>query len=329
MKRPTMNDIALAAGVSQATVSLVLNEVANARIAPETRARVQEAATALGYARRAARTEGQRILGLMIDDVSYTPFAAPFLEGARAEAAGSGAMVMVVVTEADPVQEEAALRQFCAMGAEGVILASLLTREITPPAGLSRLPAILLNGHDAGGAYPSVVPGDVLGAFAATEALIKAGHRRIAHIPGESWGQASNDRQTGYRMALASHDIPFDPDLVSEPAWTLATGRARMAALLARRPTAVFCFADRIALGAYEAIKAAGLRVGQDISVVGFDDDVLAQQMTPPLTTVVLPHEEMARWAVARLLERSGPLPATRIKIDCTLVERGSVSPPP
>ncbi|MCW1920275.1 LacI family DNA-binding transcriptional regulator [Rhodobacter sp. KR11] len=328
-KKPTMNDIAMAAAVSQATVSLVLNEVANARIAPETRARVLEAATALGYARRAGRSEGQRLIGLMIDDVSYTPFAAPFLEGARAEAQAAGALVMVVVTENDPGQEEAALRQFAAMGAEGVILASLLTREITPPPGLSRLPAILLNGHDAGGVFASVVPGDVLGGFAATEALIKAGHRRIAHIPGESWGEASNDRFEGYRRALASHDIPYDPALVSEPAWTMSIARARMAGLLAARPTAVFCFSDRVAFGAYGAIEAAGLRVGRDISVVGFDNDDLAQHMAPPLTTVILPHEDMARWAVARLLERTGPLPATRMKIDCTLVERASVGAPP
>jgi len=332
MKRPTMNDIALAAGVSQATVSLVLNEVGHARIAPETRARVIEAASALGYARKVTRAEGQRILGLMIDDVSYTAFAAPFLEGARAEAAAFNAMVMVVVTESDPAQEEAALRQFAAIGAEGVILASLLTREVTPPPGLSRLPAILLNGHDAGGVFPSVVPGDVLGGFAATEALIRAGHRRIAHIPGESWGEASNDRLEGYRRALASHDIAFDPALVSDPAWSMAIARERMAGLLAHRPTAVFCFSDRLAYGAYGAIEAAGLQVGRDISVVGFDDDDLAQHMAPPLTTVILPHEEMARWAVARLLERSapnsGPLPATRVKIDCTLVQRASVQPP-
>lgn len=330
MKRPTMNDIAMAAGVSQATVSLVLNEVANARIAPETRARVVEAAAALGYARKVARGEGQRILGLMIDDVSYTPFAAPFLEGARAEAAAFGALVMVVVTENDPGQEEAALRQFAAMGAEGVILASLLTREVTPPPGLGRLPAILLNGHDPAGAFAAVVPGDVLGGFAATEALIKAGHRRIAHIPGESWGEAATDRHEGYRRALASHDIPYDPALVTEPAWTPSIGRQRMAALLERRPTAVFCFSDRLAFGAYQAIQAAGLTVGRDISVVGFDNDDLAQHMVPPLTTVVLPHEDMARWAVARLLERLGaPLPATRVKIDCALVARQSIGPAP
>jgi LacI family transcriptional regulator len=322
MKRPTMNDIAQAAGVSQATVSLVLNG-ANARIAPETRARVEAAAQALGYQRKPARAEGQRLIGLMIDDVSYTPFAAPFLEGARAEALLQDAMVMTVVTENDPGQEAAALRQFQAMGAEGVIVASLLTREITPPS--SALPMVLLNATEAGGALPSVVPGDVLGGFAATEALIRAGHRRIGHIPGESWGQASSDRFEGYRRALASHDIPFDPTLVTEPAWTLSTGRQRMAALLESRPTAVFCFSDRLAMGAYEAIKAAGLQVGRDISVVGFDNDDLAQNMDPPLTTVILPHEEMARWAVARLLERGGPLQPARIKIDCTLVARGSV----
>ena len=100
-----------------------------------------------------------------------------------------------------------------------------------------------------------------------------------------------------------------------------------MTGLLQRAPTAVFCFSDRVAFGAYDAIRAAGLEVGRDVSVVGFDDDDMAKGVLPPLTTVVLPHEEMARWAVARLLERSGPLAPTRVKIDCALVERASVGP--
>jgi LacI family transcriptional regulator len=93
-------------------------------------------------------------------------------------------------------------------------------------------------------------------------------------------------------------------------------------------PTAVFCFNDRVALGAYEAIQARGLRVAKDISVIGFDNDDLAAHLQPPLSTMVLPHEEMARWAVARLLERGdSALVATRVKIDCEVILRDSIGP--
>lgn len=331
-KRATMNDIALAAGVSQATVSLVLNEVPNARVSPETRARVKELAQSLGYALKgAARIVEARMIGMLIDDVTSTPFAAPLLEGAREEAAAQGVIVSVVCTRADPATEEAALQMFQAAGALGVLYTTLMTRLVTPPPRLAELPAVLVNCHDRAQRLPSVTPGDVMGAFAATEILIAAGHRRIGHLPGEPWGEAARDRLLGYRRALASHDIFFNPTLVSNPAWTVDSGREQMGALLdlPHPPTAVFCFNDRVALGAYEAIQARGLRVPQDISVIGFDNDDLAGHLSPPLSTMTLPHDEMARWAVARLLERSAPLPPARVKIDCPAVPRASVAPPP
>lgn len=328
-----MNDIALAARVSQATVSLVLNDVPNARVSAETRTKVKDLALNLGYALKgAARVIDTRLIGLLIDDVSSTPFAAPFLEGAREEAAKHGIVVAMICTGADPAIEEAALQMFQALGAQGVLYASLVTRLVTPPARLQQLPAILVNCHDRDHLQASVTPGDVMGAFAATTALIAAGHRRIGHLPGETWGEAARDRLLGYRRALASQDIIFDPTLVSGPAWTVASGREQMAALLAlpQPPTAVFCFNDRVAMGAYDAIRARNLRVPQDISVIGFDNDDLAADLQPPLSTIVLPHDEMARWAVSRLLER-GParLAPVRIKIDCEPVWRGSIAAPP
>ena len=331
-KRATMNDIALEAGVSQATVSLVLNEVPNARVSPETRARVRDIAQNLGYALKgAARVTDARVIGMLIDDVSSTPFAAPFIEGARAEAALQGVVVAVVCTGADAANEEAALQMLQAVGALGVLYTSLVTRLVSPPARLSQLPAVLVNCHDRDHLLPSVTPGDVMGAFAATQALITAGHRRIGHLPGEAWGEAARDRMLGYRRALASNDIFFNPTLVSPPAWTVASGRQQMTALLdlPHPPTAVFCFNDRVAMGAYEAIHARGLAVPQDISVMGFDNDDLSAHLQPPLSTMVLPHDEMARWAVARLMERRGPLAPARIKIDCEPILRLSIAAPP
>ncbi len=332
-KRATMNDIALAAGVSQATVSLVLNDVQNARVSVATRQRVKDLADQLGYARKGFRAPGSRVIGMLIDDVTGTPFAAPLIEGARQEAATQGCVVAIFVTGADPATELAALTVLDYAGAIGVLYATLVTRTVTPPARLETLPTVLLNCHDPKRHFASVTPGDVMGGFAATEALIHAGHRRIAHLAGENWGEAARDRALGYRRALTSHDIAFDPALLTGPAWTVASGRDHTLHLLdlPDPPTAIFCFNDRVAIGCYEAIAQRGLRIPADISVIGFDNDDLVANLTPPLSTMVLPHDEMARWAVARLLERDTPgrIPPARVKIDCDPILRGSIAPLP
>lgn len=329
-KRATMNDIALAAGVSQATVSLVLNDVPNARVSADTRQRIQDVAQSLGYFHKSAIKPSQsRLIGMLIDDLSSTPFAAPFIEGARAEAAEQGGLVAVICTKSDPQAEIAALQMLRAAGACGVLYTSLVTRLVTPPDMLHQMRAVLLNCHDRSHGFACVTPGDVMGAFAATTALIDAGHRRIAHLTGEPWGEAARDRLLGYRRALASRDIAFDPRLVSQPAWTVASGRAQMAAImqLSDPPTAVFCFNDRVAIGAYEALAARGMSVPKDVSVIGFDNDDLAALLQPPLSTMVLPHDEMARWAVTWLLETTARSAPVRVKIDCDLITRDSIAP--
>lgn len=329
-----MIDIAQRAGVSQATVSLVLGGVASARVSEDTRARVKAVAQEMGYVRRGglARTTDVKVIGLLIDEVTTTPFAAPFLEGARLEAAESGALVSTICTGADPATEAAAIETLRAIGCIGVLYARLMTRIVQPPPSLAGLPCVLLNCHAADRTLDSVVPADVTGAFAATTELIQAGHRRIAHLQGETWAEATRDRTLGYRRALASADLPFDPALIAGPTWTALTGRARTLELLdlPDPPTAFFCYNDRVALGCYEALEDRGMRVPQDVSVVGFDNDDIAATLQPPLTTMVLPHEEMARWAVQDLIARAegrGAEPR-RVKIDCDLIRRGSVAPP-
>lgn len=331
-KRPTMNDIAQRAGVSQATVSLVLANVTSARVSDETRARVRAVALDMGYVRRGGLVPSAevKVIGLIIDEVVTTPFAAPFLEGARLEAAESGALVSLVCTGADPATEAAAVAMLRALGCIGILYTRLMTRIVRPPAALAGLPTVLLNCHAPGGQHPSVVPADVAGAEAAVTELVAAGHRRIAHLQGETWAEATRDRTLGYRRALAAAGLPFDAALVAGPTWTAVTGRQRTLQLidLPDPPTAFFCYNDRVALGCYEALDSRGLRVPQDISVVGFDNDEIAATLQPPLTTMVLPHEEMARRAVRDLLAQgTAPQPA-RVKIGCELIRRGSVAPP-
>ena len=332
-KRATMVDIALQAGVSQATVSLVLSDVVNARVSAETRARVQAIAAELGYVRRGAlRQVAARVIGMIIDDVSTTPFASPLIEGARDAAAAQNCVVALFCTGGDPALEAAALDVLAAVPLVGVLYARLVARAVEVPERLQALPVILLNCHDPERRLPSVVPGDVLGGFGAVQALIAAGHRRIAHIAGEDWGEAAQDRARGYRQALSSADIPFDPALLAGPAWTVGSGRDETLRLLdlPEPPTAISCFNDRVAIGCYAALALRGLRVPQDVSVIGFDNEDLVAYLLPPLSTMVLPHDEMARWAVNMLLERQGQQDAAppQIKIDCALELRASIAPP-
>ena len=322
-----MVDIALAAGVSQATVSLVLSGGATARISADTRDRVQALAAEMGYARRGlVRGGGLGVIALLMDEVTTTPFATPFLDAAKDEAAALGWLVASFVTGGDATQEAAILQTLGPLDLRGVIYARLLTRTVHPPEALFALPTVLLNCHEPSRRLPSVVPGDVAGMQAATEALIRAGHRRIAHLPGEDWTEAARDRLRGYKQALAAHDIAFDPGLVSAPAWTVGSGRAAMAGLLDQHPTAVTCFNDRVAIGACQAIGARGMSIPADISVIGYDNEDLVAHLTPPLSTVQLPHDEMARIAVSLLADGGRPLAYQRIKVDCPLVLRQSVA---
>ncbi|MGB3336747.1 MAG: LacI family DNA-binding transcriptional regulator [Devosia sp.] len=334
-KRATMVDVAELAGVSQATVSLVLNGVPNARVSKATRRRVIEAAETLSYRRGKAHPvpEGRkRVIGLMLDEVSTTPFAAPFIEGARDEAALQDVTVAVFCTRSDPALEQAAIDLLVSQKTIGVIYASLIMRQVVVPESFSELPLVLLNCYERKLRYPSVVPGDIVGGYTATQALLRAGHRRIAHMTGEVFVEAAVDREKGFRQAMAEWNVPIDEDLVRQAGWTIRGGRETALALMSHPspPTAIFCFNDRMAMGCYEAAHRLGLSVPEDISIVGFDDEDLAANMDPPLSTMVLPHDEMARWAVAELLDSYNDADQDerqqKVKIECELIERNSIA---
>lgn len=336
-KRATMHDVAEKAGVSQATVSLVLNGVANARVSAATRRRVQEAAEELGYRRgpqHPVPAGRAKVIGLFIDEVTTTPMLGPFLEGAMEEGALQDVAVAVFFTGGDPALEKTAVDMLVAQNAIGAVYTTLITREVVMPSHFAPLPLVLLNCYESELRYPSVVPGDVVGGYVATETLIKAGHKRIAHLAGEDIIGASTERYQGFLMAMEKHGIPIQEHLVTQGGWNVREGRERSLALLSRpdRPTAIFCFCDRMAVGCYDAARILGLAIPDDISIVGFDDEDIAANLLPPLTTLVLPHNEMARWAVGQLLDSFEGVDADerlqKIKIECQLVERGSVGAP-
>jgi len=331
-----MMDIAREAGVSQSTVSFVLNGSTSVRISDATRQRVLEVAGALGYRRfshLAAEHKGSRVIGFLVDEISTSPFAVASMDGAREVAWENDRVVLISTSGGDPELERSAIDTLLACRPEGVVLASILTRRIEPSPALKDVPTVLLNCYAPGTGIASVVPAEVAGGHTATRSLVEAGHRRIAIITGEPWMEAARDRLKGYRQALATADLATDDALVREGNWLPSSGYEQTRALIALPdpPTAIFCSNDSMAIGCYEALKEHGLRVPDDVSVVGYDDQEVARHIYPPLTTVLLPHEEMGRWAVETLISQvaTGVAPPHRhVKIECPLVERGSVAAP-
>ena len=188
-QRVTMKDVAIESGVSQSTVSFVLNGLDNMRISDETRNKVIKAANKLGYRRRAVGrppvNSGHEVIGVMFDEVATSPFAAISIEGIQEEAWKNNILVEVVMTGGDRAYETAILRKWSNDQVLGVVYGSILTRIVTPPIGLEQHRSVLLNCYDTDGKYLSVVPAERRGGEDATKALIAEGYKRIAFISGE------------------------------------------------------------------------------------------------------------------------------------------------
>jgi LacI family transcriptional regulator len=337
-RRPTMTDVARFAGVSQSSVSLVLNDMTGARISDATRDRVQKAALKLGYVHPSQRrvelkTETRNKIAFVIDEISTSPHPVVSLDGLRDFAWEAGYIVTSYATRSDRQLEQATLKQIAAdPQVAGIVYATIFTREVTLPEGLDALPLVLLNCYAADRQLTSILPAEVTGGFNATEYLIKNGHHRVGFINGEPWMDASVERLRGYRQALATYDIPYDPQLLRNGDWLPLKGYHLAQELLdlPDRPTAILCANDLMAIGAMEAAAERALRVPDDISIMGYDDQELARYTHPPLTTLILPNYEMGRHAAEILIDRiaSGRIQRSGlIKVDGPVVERGSVAP--
>ena len=336
-RRVTMSDVAREAGCSQSTVSFVLNSTSGIQISAPTRERVLRAASQLGYKSPLGSTAGDTPLsgriGYVVDRLATSPEAVVSIEGARAEAWRHGQNLLVAQTLGDPRIEPDTIDAFVQLGVDAIVYAAVHTREVEVPPALARapVPVYLLNCHAADRSVPAVVPSEIAGGHRATQHMVALGHTRIATITGEMWMEAANARLAGYRRALASADLPFDPALVVEGDWSASAGHSATARLLALPdpPTAIVCQNDRMAIGCYEALKEAGYRIPDDMSVVGYDDEEIARHLSPMLTTLVLPHREMGQWVIEQLHGgRGASAPYPLVKLECPLVDRHSTAPP-
>jgi LacI family transcriptional regulator len=328
-----MVDVANEARVSQTTVSLVLNHADGARLSSHTRERVIRAAAELGYrpVRRGGAPGSSRpaAIGFLCDEISTDPWTAIGFDGVREKAWERGFTVTVMSTRGDAEMERAALARLAAEPVLGLVYATINTRLVHAPAFPPHIPLVLLNCHVADGAHSSVIPSEVAGGHAATDVLLRAGHRRVGYINGEPSMEASRHRLKGYRQALATADLPFDPGLVREGNWQPLSGYERTHELMrtASPPSAIFCANDLMAVGCYEALRELGLRIPDDVAVVGYDDREIARHLHPPLTTVLLPHLEMGMLAAEILFDAAaqGAKRPRHIKVECPVVERKSV----
>jgi LacI family transcriptional regulator len=332
-RRPTMVDVSRLAGVSPTTVSFVINNRTDAGISPETRRLVLEAVELLGYrpnrTAQGLRTRRTHTIGLVTYRVAVTPHGGRTISGAHDVAQKYGSLLLIV--NSNPRVVRSAVDDLLDRQVDGIVFAAEGTCRMTPPAAAQQVPIVLVNCFAPGSTVPCVLPDEARGGRQATKLLLAAGHRRIAHITGWPRAWATRERLKGYFAALTDAGVPRDDDLVLAGDFRTNSGYELTRTLLARseRPTAIFCGNDRMALGAYQAMAEAGLQVPEDISIVGYDDqEDLAAELRPPLTTLRLPYYEMGRWALEQIFTGTvGSLPP-RTYLPCPVVRRGSVTNP-
>ncbi|MCP1412625.1 LacI family DNA-binding transcriptional regulator [Paenarthrobacter sp. A20] len=328
----TLREVAELAGVSTATVSLVINKKKNARIANETRQRVTAAITQLGYRPNAmAQTlvsGTSKFIGLVADGVATTPFAGQIIHGAQDEAWKHGYALLIANTEGNQELEKDAIAMMLEYKVRGILYSTWFHRPTDIPETLRESDFVLVNcfSPEAGTAR-AVVPDETQGGQSATELLLRGGHRRIAFINATTPAPARDGRLQGYKDALEAAGIPFDPALVLEAYPDQEGGYGATGDLLKLEVCAVYCYNDRMAMGLYDGLRENGLSIPDDMAVVGFDNqEVIAAHLRPPLSTVSLPHYELGAAGVRMLLGLDAAPLESAVKIECPPVERASVA---
>lgn len=336
-KRVTSSDVAARAGVSVAVVSYVLNDGPRP-VTPQTRAKVEKAIEELGYYRnefaRNLRLQQSLTIGLITPDFT-NPVYGEIAENIQEVCRPNGYLTLFVYSGGDPDREKELVHMFRAKHVDGVIIQPVTPDplETIRPLQLARIPVVFIQ-QDCPG-VPCVVLEDVQGGQLATQHLLDLGHRRIGFIKGRLPSAArAEERLTGYRQALQAAGIEPDPSLVIESEVNQNAGYQAMQQLLAlaEPPTAVVNHNDVLAVGAMHAIRAAGLSIPGEVSVVGFDDTASSAHLQPPLTTIRFSRKEMGRQAAAilfRAIEQDEDYVPFTVEIPVQWVQRASTGPPP
>jgi LacI family transcriptional regulator len=331
--RVTISDVARAAGVSVPTVSKVVN--GRYGVAPATFDRVMAVVTELGYetslVAASLRRRRTNVIGILVAE--FESFSVELLKGVSSAAADTGYELLaysgVVAGGRDTGWERRSLSRLAGTLIDGAIMVTPTT--LMPTASI---PVVAIDPHTGSGpGGPAMIDSDNIGgARDACVHLIDLGHRRIAHIRGRSDLASAHLREDGYRDALAAAGISFDPALVRDGGYQAAMTMQSAGELLALadRPTAIFAANDMSALGVLAAARELGLRVPEDLSVIGFDDIPEAAQSKPPLTTMAQPLHDLGAQALTMLIELlAGHDVPSHVQLPAKIVVRASTGPAP
>ncbi|HUT19645.1 MAG TPA: LacI family DNA-binding transcriptional regulator [Anaerolineae bacterium] len=303
--RPTIYTVAQRAGVSIATVSRVLND--SARTTEETRAKVLRAVRELGYqpssAARSLAGSGTETIALLFPEISG-PFISEIIRGIETEAHRRGYHLLIYGLEGDRGDDP--LLRFLSTKVDGMILGSYCDGTHIQSMQRQGIPLVLMCNQVDGTAVDSIFPDDFSGAHEAVTHLIQHDYQRIAFVGDATTSTHKTTRFEAYRQALEDHSWPSDPRWVMRGDYSEQSGRRAMEELLKlpQPPRAVFAANDQMAIGALDVVHNQGLRVPDDVAIVGFDDIPAAAYVNPPLTTVRQNIRESGELAVQLLLRR-------------------------
>ena len=329
-RRLTITDVALAAGVSVATVSKVIN--GRDGIATATSARVLGVVQELGYesslVARSLRSHHTHVIGILVAE--FEPFSAEILKGAGS-GLGDTDYELLAYTGARQSGHAGWERRYLSRLSGTLIDGAIIVTPTVVDADAG-VPVVAIDPHAGSAELPSVESDNLAGGLLATRHLIELGHRRIAFLAGRPDLESSRQREGGFRQALSEAGIEVDPSLVRMSDYRRDAAHQPAIELLSRpdRPTAVFAGNDLSAIGTMEAAQEMGLDVPGDVSVIGFDDIPEAARTTPALSTVRQPIQQMGSAAVELLIALlDGRIPEnTHVRLPTSLVLRGTTAPP-
>ncbi|MBA4383759.1 MAG: LacI family transcriptional regulator [Anaerolinea sp.] len=331
---PTIMDVARKAGVSIATVSRVINNLQN--VSENTVRRVEDAIAALHYTPNAAAQDlakqATHSIGLLVPEISGM-FFQPMLSGIETGASNSGYDLIVQTTQ-NPLIKDKQRRKLAEHNTDGLLVfAGSLDAEELGRLSRKNFPVVLLfQTPPKGIKLPSVAIENIAGTRQLIDHLIEVHHRRrIVFLCGPERHEDSTLREKGYAASLRAHNIPIDPTLISQGLFNHRMAHHSMIQMLQNGTTfdAVFAGDDDAAMGVLLALREAGLRVPEDVSVVGFDDQSFSSTLVPPLTTVHAPIQEVGLQAVNMLLrEMNGGVEESHLVLPTELILRQSCGCP-
>jgi DNA-binding LacI/PurR family transcriptional regulator len=330
MERVTMEQIAKVAGVSTSTVSKVLN--GRKDVSAATRHRIQELTATYSYERRSAPKGPPPVIDLVFEELE-SPWATEIIRGAVAAAQQQGLRV-ALTSLSEGTEGKVWLDHIISRGTVGVmLLLSSLSVKQRSALRSQRLAFVVIDPKgDPGPDVPAIGATNWAGGLDATRHLIELGHKRIAVIGGKPDLLSSRARMDGYHAAMGTAGFPIDPRLVRWGDFHVEGGYKNAEALLAldEPPSAIFAGSDLQAIGVIEAARECGLRVPDDLSIVGFDDLPISTWTSPPLTTVRQPLTEMAMMGVELIIALAGnePVASSRLEVATSLIVRESTAPP-